>query len=57
MHWEIHGVSAEYGGKWMLLPFGCIGMLMTALFWVVPKIDPRKENYLRFEHAYLFHLC
>lgn len=41
----------------MLLPFGCIGMLMTALFWVVPKIDPRKENYLRFEHAYLFHLC
>lgn len=56
MHWEINGVSAEYGEKWMLLPLGGMSVLMTALLWAVPKIDPRKENYRRFERAY-FSIC
>lgn len=56
MHWEINGTSAEYGEKWMLLPLGAVSILMTALLWIVPKIDPRKENYRRFENAY-FSIC
>ena len=42
MHWEINGTSAEYGEKWMLLPLGAVSILMTALFWIVPKI---KSNF------------
>lgn len=51
-HWNAHNQIDGYSSKefaGLFLPFFNIGLYLffTGLFWVLPKIDPRKENYVK----------
>lgn len=51
IHWGFNG-EVEYGAKynmWML--FG-MGLIFAIMFDVLPKIDPKKDNYARFGKYY-----
>lgn len=64
IHWDIDG-TVTYGGKWSLLLLSALNLIMVALFVVLPKIDPRRQNYNKFRKYYdlyliateLFMLC
>lgn len=50
MHWNIKGEIDNYGSKaFGLLALPCMNILMFLLFIFLPKIDPKKNNYLLFE--------
>lgn len=52
-HWNIYGEVDSYGPKLFatLMPIGFM-IIMWVFMRVLPKIDPRKDNYLRFEKSY-----
>lgn len=52
MQWGFDGAINRYGNKSELWLLGGISVFFTALMLVVPKIDPRKENYQRFQGYY-----
>ena len=52
MHWGVNGQADGWGDKWQvlviaLLPFGIVLMMQ-----VVRRIDPKHENFARFEKAW-----
>lgn len=48
-HWDINGEADGYMGKfWGVFFMPILSLLMLALFFVVPKIDPMKENIANF---------
>jgi uncharacterized membrane protein len=52
-HWGVNGEVDGYMGKWFgtfFLPLLLIGLY--ALLIVLPKIDPKKENYEKFASTY-----
>ena len=52
-HWGYNGQPDGWGDKSVLVvfvPFLIIGLYL--LFRFLPKMDPKKENYLRFDSAY-----
>ncbi|TCS83820.1 SdpI family protein [Tepidibacillus fermentans] len=53
MHWNIQGEVDRYGGKFQgtfMLPLMILGLFF--LFLLLPKLDPRKENYQGFKRTY-----
>ncbi len=53
MHWNIKGEVDSYGDKLFgtfLLP--TLNLFLFAMFIILPKIDPRKENYQKFTGPY-----
>lgn len=50
-HWNIDG-SVTYGSKTTILMLAGMSPAMALLFWVLPKIDPRKKNYEKFRGYY-----
>lgn len=53
VHWNTAGEVDRYGSKFegaFLMPIIAIGLYL--LFWVIPKIDPKKEKYQQFEGVY-----
>lgn len=54
MHWNIHGeIDAWYPRFPWVFMIPVIGIAITVLATVLPKIDPKKENYERFKLQYL----
>ena len=54
IHWNVHGEADNYGPKL----FGIFGLPllnvgMYILFIVLPKIDPKRNDYMKFSNAYL----
>jgi len=52
-HWGLNG-EVTYGAKdhaWIL---ACLSPAIAALFFILPKIDPRKRNYDKFRASYNF---
>ena len=52
-HWNAYGHVDRYGGKWeglLLLPAIATGLYLLML--LLPRIDPGKANYERFQTAY-----
>ena len=52
-HWDINGQAYGWGDKSTLvvfIPFLIIGLYI--LFRFLPKMDPKKENYIKFDSAY-----
>lgn len=53
MHWNLHGeIDAWYPKFPWAFMMPLIGILITVLATVLPKIDPKKENYERFKSQY-----
>ncbi|WP_431803593.1 SdpI family protein [Halobacillus andaensis] len=53
MHWNINGEADQFWNKSyaaFFAPF--LMMAMLALFILLPKIDPKKENYKKFSGSY-----
>lgn len=52
-HWNMAGEVDGYGSKeifvWL---FPAIGLAMLILFWLLPKLDPRKEKYQKFAQVW-----
>ena len=52
-HWNISGQIDGWGHKSMLFIFQLISWGIYISMYVVPKIDPKKENYKRFASSYV----
>lgn len=53
MHWNIHGeIDAWYPKFPWAFMIPVIGIVITMLVNILPKIDPKKENYDRFKPQY-----
>lgn len=53
IHWNIDGEIDGYGPKFFatLMPIGFM-IIIWVFMRVLPKIDPRKDNYVKFEKSY-----
>ncbi len=51
MHWAIDG-SVTHQGKGTLFFLALLSPLLAAMFFALPKIDPKKDNYARFSKYY-----
>ncbi|HEX4562247.1 MAG TPA: SdpI family protein [Gemmatimonadales bacterium] len=52
-HWGLNGTPNGYSSRWWALAIvPMILVLMTAIFNVLPKVDPRRENYAKFFSSY-----
>ncbi|MBN2238957.1 MAG: SdpI family protein [Dehalococcoidales bacterium] len=55
IHWGLDGQPDNYAGRFFgLLGAPLIALGVYAIFFVLPKIDPRKANYEKFWGRYLF---
>lgn len=52
-HWNFRGVPDGYSSRFWAVLFGPALLVgMTLLFTVLPKLDPRRENYVKFLQSY-----
>lgn len=54
IHWNIHGEADGYGSRFFgafFLPLLNLGMYI--LFIVLPLLDPKRANYIKFDSSYL----
>lgn len=52
-HWWIDGKPDHMGGKlWHIIMFPIISLWLVVLFSFLPMLDPKKENYPKFEKAW-----
>src|SRR6266581_2555142 len=52
-HWNLQGTPDGHSSRFWavaLMPLGILGL--TGLFSVLPKVDPKRENYARFLDSY-----
>jgi len=52
VHFDFHGVPDNYEAKWFVFVIPLLSFVLTALADVMPKMDPKSENYARFPKAY-----
>lgn len=50
-HWDVDG-TVTYSGRHMIFLTSGTGLLLAALFDLLPKIDPRRQNYQKFGRYY-----
>lgn len=51
IHWDLGG-TVEYGPKSSLWLLSLMGLAVAAAMRILPKVDPRRENYKRFGKYY-----
>jgi len=51
VHWNLDG-TVNYGARSMLWLLGGLPIVLWCLFVLLPKIDPRRENYGKFRGVY-----
>lgn len=51
-HWNVAGEIDAWAGKGQIFLFPLISAACNLLFMLLPKLDPKKENYERFEKVY-----
>lgn len=51
-HWNLDG-SITYSGKGSLWVIALVPLACTVLFRLLPRIDPKRRNYDRFQDSYL----
>ncbi len=52
-HWSLNGTPDGYSSRmWALAIVPVMLVIMTVIFNVLPKIDPRHENYVKFLSSY-----
>lgn len=52
IHWNAAGEIDRWGGKWNIFLLGALPLLNLVLFTILPKIDPKKDNYKKHKKAY-----
>jgi len=51
MHWDFGG-NVSYEEKWQLFLVAIMSPVMQAMFLLLPRIDPRKQSYDKFQDGY-----
>lgn len=51
-HWEMSGEIDQYSSKWLIFVFALLPIAVYAIMGILPKIDPKKESYLKHQKAY-----
>lgn len=52
-HWSLRGTPDGYSSRaWAVALVPLVMVLMTVVFNVLPKVDPRRENYTKFLSSY-----
>lgn len=52
-HWDLRGTPDGFSSRaWAVALIPIVIIAMTALFNVLPKLDPRRENYAKFLSSY-----
>jgi len=52
-HWNLRGVPDDYSSRfWAVAVMPLVILGMTGVFAVLPKMDPRRENYAKFLDSY-----
>ena len=52
-HWSLRGTPDGFSSRgWAIAIIPLVIVVMTALFNVLPKVDPRRENYAKFLGTY-----
>lgn len=52
-HWNLRGTPDDYSSRFVAVAIGPLLVLgITLLFNVLPKFDPRRENYVKFLSTY-----
>ena len=46
-HWGANGAVNDWGPSWMASALGALPLVLLAMFYVVPRIDPKGEAYRR----------
>ena len=52
MHWGVNGQADGWGDKWQVLILALLPFGIVLLMQVVRRIDPKHENFARFEKAW-----
>ena len=52
MHWGIDGAVHRYGNRSELWLIGALGPLFALLFQLLPRLDPKKRSYEKFQTYY-----
>lgn len=52
-HWNLRGTADGYSGRvWAAVAMPLVILGLTGIFNVLPKVDPRHENYAKFLNTY-----
>jgi uncharacterized membrane protein len=52
-HWSLQGVPDGYSSRfWAVAVMPLVTVALTGLFNVLPKVDPRRDNYAKFLDSY-----
>jgi len=52
-HWNLHGTPDGYSSRlWAVVVMPLVTLGLTGLFNVLPKVDPKRENYAKFLDTY-----
>lgn len=51
-HWNIQGEVDRYSGRYMALILAALPVVLYYFMILIPKIDPRRDNYARHARAY-----
>lgn len=52
LHWGLDGTVDRYGSKGELFLLGILPLFLALLFALLPRFDPRKQNYQKFQSYY-----
>lgn len=52
IHWSMNGVVDSYTGRATLWPLAALNPLLAVLTLVMPRLDPKRHNYAKFEGSY-----
>ena len=52
IHWNVKGEVDNYGGRYSALILGALPVVLYYLMIIIPRIDPRRDNYLKHGKAY-----
>lgn len=52
LHWNAQGVLDNTGSKWNALFLPGVTLLLALMMELLPRLDPKKENYKKFGGAY-----
>lgn len=52
MHWDIHNQVDRWGSPNTLWGLCAVGPLLAVMFQFLPKIDPKRANYEKFQRRY-----
>lgn len=52
MHWDVHNHVDRWGSPMSLWALSAVGPLMAVMFRFLPRIDPKRANYEKFQLRY-----